>query len=85
MRRRGVLRHCLANRITDFRNVPSAVGLDHLDQSGLAEIEALLQARLPVYEATADHVVSTADRSVEEVVEAILELLGAIGHATEKS
>jgi shikimate kinase len=46
------------------------------DQAGLAEIEAVLQARLPVYEATADHVIGTAGRSVEEVVEAILETLG---------
>ncbi|MFQ5806512.1 MAG: shikimate kinase, partial [Phycisphaerae bacterium] len=54
-------------------------------QSDLAEIEAVLQARLPVYEATADHVVSTAGRSIEQVVEAILELLGSATGATEES
>jgi shikimate kinase len=45
-------------------------------QSGLAEIEMMLQARLPVYEATADHVVSTADRTPDQVVETILRQLG---------
>jgi shikimate kinase len=51
---------------------------------GLTEIEAVLQNRLPVYEATADHVISTAGRSIDEVVEAILEYLGA-GAATKES
>jgi shikimate kinase len=54
------------------------------DRPGLAEIEAVLQARLPVYEATADHVISTVDRSVEEVVEAILDTLGATARVTEE-
>jgi shikimate kinase len=57
---------------------------DLTDKPGLCEIETVLQARLPVYEATATHVVSTAGRSVEQVVEAILELLGP-PHATEGS
>ena len=52
---------------------------------GLAEIEAVLQARLPVYEATADHVVGTVGRSVDEVVGAILELLGVGGGGAEDS
>jgi shikimate kinase len=50
-----------------------------------AEVERVLEARLPVYEATADHVVSTADRSIDEVVDAILEVLGAAGHPAERS
>lgn len=58
---------------------------DLTDKPGLREIETVLQARLPVYEATATHVVSTAGRSVERVVEAILELLGGAPHATEGS
>ena len=41
--------------------------------SGLEEVELTLQSRLPVYEATADHVVSTIGCSVEEVVAAILD------------
>jgi shikimate kinase len=55
------------------------------DQPGLREVEAVLQARLPVYEATADHVVSTADRSVEQVVDAVLEKLGVNLTETENS
>jgi shikimate kinase len=56
----------------------SASQRPHLtNEPDLAEIEAVLQARLPVYEATADQVVSTAGRSVEQVVEAVLESLGA--------
>ncbi len=52
---------------------------------GLPEVEAVLQARMPVYEATADHVISTVDRSVEQVVEAVLEKLGVTTRATEES
>ena len=59
---------------------PSLTGLPDL-----VEIEAVLQARLPVYEATADHVVSTAGRSVEEVADAILQLLGAGARPAEDS
>ncbi len=55
------------------------------NQSGLAEIEAVLQARLPVYEATADHVVGTAGRSIEQVVAAILETLGLSPGTMEES
>lgn len=65
----------LARRIeADERSAtqrPSLTG-----QAGLAEIEMMLQTRLPVYEATADHVVSTADRSPDQVVETILNRLG---------
>ena len=52
---------------------------------GLQEVEAVLQVRLPVYEATADHVVSTAGRSVEQVVEAVLEAFGVTARAMEGS
>jgi shikimate kinase len=52
---------------------------------GLREVEAVLQARLPVYEATADHVVSTAGRSVEQVVQAVLETFGVTARAMEGS
>ena len=52
---------------------------------GLQEVEAMLQVRLPVYEATADHVVSTAGRSVEQVVEAVLETFGVTARAMEGS
>ena len=45
----------------------------------------MLQVRLPVYEATADHVVSTAGRSVEQVVEAVLETFGVTARAMEGS
>jgi shikimate kinase len=55
------------------------------NQPGPAEIEAVLQARLPIYEATADHVISTLGRSVEEVVEAILGALGVSPSAREES
>jgi len=68
---------------TDERSASQRPSLT--SQSSLAEIEAVLQARLPVYEATADHVISTVGRSVEQVVEAILELLGAATRATEES
>ena len=54
------------------------------DQPTLDEIESVLQARLPVYEATATHVVNTAGRSVEEVAGAILELLGGTGSRAEE-
>ena len=54
-------------------------------QPGLEEIREVLQARLPVYEATADHVIDTTGRSIEGVVEAILERLGAGVRATEES
>jgi shikimate kinase len=49
---------------------------DLTDRPGVSEIEAVLQARLPVYEAMADHVVDTLGRSVDQVVDAILESLG---------
>ncbi len=45
------------------------------ERPGLEEVELLLQSRMPVYEATADHVISTVGRSVEEVVEAVLNAL----------
>jgi shikimate kinase len=40
--------------------------------SGLEEVETLLQARLPVYEATADYVIGTMGLTVEQVVDEIL-------------
>lgn len=43
----------------------------------LEEIETVLQARLPIYEATADHVVSTLGRSIDEIAAEVLALLGA--------
>jgi len=55
------------------------------DRPGLQEVEAVLQARLPVYEATAEHVVSTAGRSIEQVVDAVLETLGVTTRTTEGS
>lgn len=55
------------------------------NRSGLQEVEAVLQARLPVYEATAEHVVSTAGRSIEQVVDAVLETLGVTTRTTEGS
>jgi shikimate kinase len=55
------------------------------DRPGLQEVEAVLQARLPVYEATAEHVVSTAGRSIEQVVDAVLETLGVSARTTEGS
>ncbi len=51
---------------------------DLTDLGGLAEVEEVLQQRLPIYEATADHVVSTVDLSVEQVAEAILQRLGVV-------
>lgn len=73
----------LLRRITaDQRSASQRPSLT--DRSGLAEIEALLQARLPVYEATADHVVGTVGRSIEQVVQVILEYLGAPPRATEE-
>lgn len=53
--------------------------------SGLEEIRALLEARLPAYEATADHVISTAGRPVERVVEAILDYLMGAPRCGERS
>ena len=55
------------------------------NRPGLQEVEAVLQARLPVYEATAEHVVSTAGRSIEQVVDAVLETLGVATRTTEGS
>jgi len=49
---------------------PSLTGDDALE-----EIEAVLFERLPVYEATADHVISTAGQSIDAVVEAVLDYL----------
>lgn len=56
---------------------------DLTGQTGLQEVESVLQLRLPVYEATADLVISTAGRSVEQVVETILEELGVAARATK--
>ncbi len=42
---------------------------------GLQEVEAVLQSRLPIYEATAEIVVSTAGLSVEQVADAVLDRL----------
>jgi hypothetical protein len=42
-----------------------------------------LQVRLPVYEATADHVISTAGRSIEQVVETVLDEVGVRARAAE--
>lgn len=53
------------------------------DRPDVEEVEAVLQARLPVYEATAERVVGTAGRSVEQVVEAVLEKLGVTMRVTE--
>lgn len=53
------------------------------NRPAVEEVEAVLQARLPVYEATAEHVVGTAGRSVEQVVEAVLEKLGVTTRMTE--
>jgi len=53
-------------------------------QPALTEIQQVLQARLPVYEATADYVVDTSERAVAEVVGDILALLGVEGRATEE-
>jgi shikimate kinase len=50
---------------------------------GLEEIEAILQVRLPIYEATADHVISTAGRSIEQVVETVLDEVGVRARAAE--
>ncbi len=55
------------------------------NRPGPQEVEAVLQARLPVYEATAEHVVSTAGRSIEQVVDAVLETLGVTTRTTEGS
>ena len=52
---------------------------------GLQEAETALQTRLPIYEATADYVVNTADRSVEQVVETVLQELGVSARAMEGS
>jgi shikimate kinase len=52
-------------------------------EEGIAEIEAVLQARLPAYEATADQVVSTAECSVEQVVDTILAHLADRAHSGE--
>lgn len=43
---------------------------------GPEEVESVLQARLPVYEATADYVISTMGRSIEEIVDEIFSRLG---------
>jgi shikimate kinase len=52
-------------------------------QTGLQEVESVLQLRLPVYEATADLVISTAGRSVEQVAETVLEELGVTARAAK--
>ena len=55
------------------------------EQPGLAEIQQILQARLPVYEASADHVIDTSQRTVDEVVRDIQEYLGVEARMTEES
>lgn len=48
----------------------------NLAGGGLAEIEDMLGSRRPLYEACADWTVDTAQRSPEEVVDAILAFVG---------
>lgn len=50
---------------------------------GLEEIEAVLQARLPIYEATADYVVSTMGCSIDQVVAEIISRLRLHDTVTE--
>jgi shikimate kinase len=54
-------------------------------KGGLDEIETVLQARLPIYEATADHVISTVGLSVEQVADAVLGRLTGASRGTEVS
>ena len=56
---------------------------DLTEQGGLDEIETVLQARLPVYEATADLVVSTVGLTVRQVANTILDRLAGVGRGTE--
>ena len=65
------------DKTTDER--PSLTG-----QSTLDEIESVLETRLPVYEATADLVVSTCARSVDQVADAVLAALGIARAAAGK-
>ncbi len=46
------------------------------EHAGVAEVECLLAERTPLYAATAEHVLETQRRAVNEVVDAILTLLG---------
>ncbi|MEW6197443.1 MAG: shikimate kinase [Planctomycetota bacterium] len=56
--------------------------LTHLD--GPAEMQHLLREREPLYAALADHVVSTAGRSLEEVVEIVRRLAETPGPSADK-
>lgn len=56
--------------------------LTHLD--GPAELQHLLREREPLYAALADHVVSTAGRSLEEVVEIVRRLAATPGPSADK-
>lgn len=58
----------------DPRNADTRPPLTGLDE--LTEIRRLLRQREPLYAALADHVVDTAGRSVGQVVEDVLALLG---------
>lgn len=53
------------------------------EKGGLDEIESVLQARLPIYEATADHVISTVGLSVGQVADAVLGRLSGARRGTE--
>jgi shikimate kinase len=58
----------------DARTRPALTG-----RGGLDEVRHLLAEREPLYAELADHVVPTGQRSVEQVVEAILAALGSGG------
>jgi shikimate kinase len=52
---------------------------DLTDRGGPAEITELLAARMPLYEACATHIVETHDRSLEAIVDEIVQRLGKGG------
>ena len=60
---------------TDTRTASSRPPLT--DLPGLEEIRQLLQTREPLYAATADHVVDTAQRSIAQVVDAVVALVSS--------
>jgi shikimate kinase len=63
-------------RIGDDTQRPSLTGT----KSFVEEIAEVLQDRTPKYQAAADYVIRTDDRSIPQVVEAILAFLGRVGN-----
>ncbi len=72
----------LHRRVTsDPDHAADRPALTHLEE--LAEMQHLLRQREPLYAAVADHVVSTAGRSLEEVVEIVRRLAATPGPSAD--